>query len=119
LKLRNAERQLGAQPLTTELVYKPAAPLEPAGVVVDQRPKEGYASAFDRVILVVAKPLHGVIPNLVGKSLADAEARLAKLKLEPDVTWVDGDGEAVLEQTPKPGLAAAPGVTVRLVVSRG
>jgi penicillin-binding protein 1A len=119
LKLVEAERQLGAKPLTTELVYKPAAPLEPAGVVVDQRPKMGYASAFDRVILVVAKPQHGVIPNLVGKSLEDAEARLAKLKLDPDVTWVDGDEERVLEQTPRPGLAAAPGVTVRLVVSRG
>ena len=119
LKLVDAERQLGAQPLATELVYQPAQPLEPAGVVVDQRPKAGYAAAFDRVILVVAKPLHGVIPNLVGKSLEDAEARLAKLELDPEVTWVDGSKEAVLEQTPKPGLAAAPGVTVRLVVSRG
>jgi membrane peptidoglycan carboxypeptidase len=118
LKLREAERQLGLQPLTTELQYKPAAPLEPAGIVLDQRPKQGYASAFDRVILVVAKPQHGVIPNLVGKSLADAEARLARLELDPDVTWVDGEKEAVLEQSPKPGLAAAPGVTVRLVVSR-
>ncbi len=119
LKLVDAERQLGAKPLTTELVYKPAAPLEPAGIVVDQRPKEGFASAFDRVILVVAKPQHGVIPNLVGKSLAQAEARLAKLNLDPDVTWVEGKQERVLEQTPRPGLAAAPGVTVRLVVSRG
>ena len=119
LKLVAAERQLETRPLTTELVYKPAAPLEPAGIVVDQRPKEGYATAFDRVILVVAKPLHGVIPNVVGKSLEDAEARLAKLKLDPDVTWVDGEQERVLEQSPKPGLAAAPGVTVRLVVSRG
>jgi len=119
LKLVAAERRLGAQPLTTELVYKPAGPLEPAGIVVDQRPKEGYASAFDRVILVVAKPLHGVIPNVVGKSLEDAEARLAKLEIDPEVTWVDGEKEAVLEQTPEPGLAAAPGVTVRLVVARG
>ncbi len=118
LKLVDAERQLGAKPLTTELVYKPAAALEPAGVVLDQRPKEGYASAFDRVILVVAKAQHGVIPNLVGKSLENAEARLAKLEIEPEVTWVEGRKDAVLEQTPKPGLAAAPGVTVRLVVSR-
>ena len=118
-KLDNAERQLGAQPLTVEIVYKPAEPLQPAGVVAEQRPRQGYASAFDRVILVVAKPLHGVIPNLVGKDLDHAHARLAKLKLEPEITWVDGAEEAVLEQTPKAGLAAAPGVTVRLVVSRG
>jgi beta-lactam-binding protein with PASTA domain len=109
----------GAQPLTAEIVYKPAEPLQPAGVVVEQRPQQGYASAFDRVILVVAKPLHGVIPNLVGEDLDEAHARLAKLKLEPEITWVDGAEEAVLEQTPKAGLAAAPGVTVRLVVARG
>ncbi|HEX5799419.1 MAG TPA: PBP1A family penicillin-binding protein [Gaiellaceae bacterium] len=118
-KLVDAERQLGAQPLTAEIVYRPAEPLQPAGVVVEQRPKQGYASAFDRVILVVAKPLNGVIPNLVGKSLDDARQRLATLNLEPEITWVEGEKEAVLEQTPKAGLAAAPGVTVRLVVSRG
>ena len=119
LKLASAERRLGLQPLTAEIVYRPATPLEPAGVVVDQRPKEGYASEFDRVILVVAKPQHGVIPNLVGKDLETARERLAKLQLEPEISWVEGDSETVLEQTPEPGLAAAPGVTVRLVVSRG
>ena len=60
-----------------------------------------------------------MIPNLLGKNLDDAEARLAKLSIDPEVTWVDGEKEAVLKQTPEPGLAAAPGVTVRLVISRG
>jgi penicillin-binding protein 1A len=119
LGVDRAERLLGDRPLTTEIVYKPAEPLERAGVVVEQRPRQGYATAFDRVILVVAKPLHGVIPKLVGKDLDDARARLERLQLEPEITWVDGAEETVLEQTPRPGLAAAPGVTVRLVVSRG
>jgi membrane peptidoglycan carboxypeptidase len=113
-----AERRLGEQPLTAEVVYRPAAPLEPAGIVVEQRPRQGYASAFDRVILVVPKAQHGVIPRLVGKDVATARERLAKLQLEPEITWVDGGEDRVLEQTPEPGLAAAPGVTVRLVVAR-
>jgi penicillin-binding protein 1A len=117
--LADAQSQLDAQPLTPELVFKPAAPLQRANVVVGQRPRRGYAASFDRVILVVTKPLHGVIPNLVGKSLDDARLRLQKLKLEPDVTWVEGKPGAVVEQTPAPGVASAPGVKVELVVARG
>jgi beta-lactam-binding protein with PASTA domain len=109
---------MDAQPLTPELVFKPAEPLEPAGVVVDQRPRRGYAEPFDRVILIVTKPLHGVIPNLVGRSLDDARTRLAKLKLEPEIRWVEGKRERILQQRPKPGLAAAPGMKVSLVVAR-
>ncbi|HWH04854.1 MAG TPA: penicillin-binding transpeptidase domain-containing protein, partial [Gaiellaceae bacterium] len=116
---RDAEEALGRQPLTAELVYRPAEPLERANVVVDQRPRQGYASSFDRVVLVVAKPQHGVIPNLVGKPLADAQAKLEKLKLQPEVSYADdGSPGVVLQQSPDPGLASAPGVTVRLVVGR-
>ncbi len=116
--LAAAESRLTAQPLTAEVVYKPAATLQRAGIVVDQRPKRGFAGSFDKVILVVTKPVHGVIPNVVGKSLDDARARLERLKLEPEVTYVDGTPGAVLEQKPKAGLAAAPGVKVELVVAR-
>ena len=117
--LAAAESRLTAQPLTAEVVYKPAEPLQRAGVVVDQRPKRGFAASFDKVILVVTKPLQGVIPNVVGKSLDDARTKLERLKLEADVTYVDGATGAVLEQKPKPGLAAAPGIKVELVVERG
>ena len=117
--LTSAETRLNAQPLTAEVVFKPAAALQRAGIVIDQRPRRGYAVSFDKVILVVTKPVHGVIPNVVGKSLDDARARLARLKLEPEVTYVDGTPGAVLEQKPKPGLAAAPGIKVKLVVARG
>jgi penicillin-binding protein 1A len=118
-RLVEAEGRLNAQPLTAEVVYKPAETLQRAGVVVDQRPRRGYASAFDQIILVVTKPLHGVIPNVVGKSVDDARQRLERLKLEPEITWVDGKPGAVLEQKPKAGLAAGPGVKVELVVARG
>ena len=116
--LAEAEARLDAQPLTPELVFRPAKPLEPAGVVVGQRPRRGYASSFDRVILIVTKPLHGVIPNLIGRPLLDAQARLEKLKLAHEIRWVEGNSGTVLEQRPRPGLAAAPGVKIRLVVAR-
>ncbi len=116
--LAKAEARMDAQPLSPELVFRPAEPLEPAGVVVGQRPLRGYADPFDRVILIVTKPLHGVIPELVGRSLDDAEARLARLKLQPEIRWVEGKREKVLQQRPKPGLAAAPGMKISLVVAR-
>jgi penicillin-binding protein 1A len=116
--LAAAESSLTAQPLTAEVVYKPAEPLQRAGVVVDQRPRRGFAASFDKVILVVTKPLQGVIPNVVGKSLDEARGKLARLELEPDVSYIEGTSEAVVAQKPKPGLAAAPGVRVELVVAR-
>ena len=118
LTLAEAEARVEAQPLTAELVYKPAAPLQPPGVIVDQRPKKGYRSSYDRIILVVSKATQGVIPNLVGRDIADARRRLRRLKLEPAITWVDGGTGEVLQQKTRPGLAAAPGVKVKLVVSR-
>ncbi|MBA2297447.1 MAG: PASTA domain-containing protein, partial [Actinobacteria bacterium] len=57
--------------------------------------------------------------NLVGRSLDDARVQLERLQLEADISWVDGTPGAVLEQKPKAGLAAAPGLKVRLVVARG
>ena len=86
LTAAEAQIRVEAQPLTPELVYKPAAPLQRVGVVVDQRPKTGYRSSYDRILLVVSKATQGVIPNLVGKSLDDARPRLKKLKLEPRIT---------------------------------
>ena len=88
------------------------------GVVVDQSPKRGYLSAYDRLLLVVTKATQGVIPNLVGRNLDDARLRLKKLKLEPRIQWGAGTPGTVLEQRPRAGLAAAPGVKVTLVVAR-
>jgi len=88
------------------------------GVVVDQIPKKGYLSAYDRLLLVISKPTQGVIPNLVGRSLDDARLRLKKLKIEPRIQWRAGTPGRVLEQRPRAGLAAAPGVKVTLVVTR-
>ena len=121
LTAAEAQIRVEAQPLTPELVYKPAAPLQRVGVVVDQRPKKGYRSSYDRIILVVSKATQGVIPNLVGRDIEDARLRLKKLKLEPRIRWSPGKPAkpgTVLEQRPKAGLAAAPGVKIELVVAR-
>ncbi len=118
LTAADAQIRVEAQPLTAELVYKPAAALQPVGVVVDQSPKTGYLSAYNRLLLVVSKATQGVIPNLVGRSLDDARLRLKKLKLEPRVQWRAGTSGRVLEQRPRAGLAAAPGVKITLVVAR-
>jgi penicillin-binding protein 1A len=119
LALADAQARVEAQPLTAKLVFKPAAPLQKPGVVVDQRPRAGYRSSYDRIILVVSKATQGVIPNLVGRNLADARLRLKKLKIEPRISWGIGKPGTILEQKPRSGLAAAPGVKVELVVARG
>ena len=124
LTLVEAQARVEAQPLTAKLVYEPANPLQRVGVVVDQLPKRGYKSSYDEIILIVTKATQGVIPNLVGRDIADARRRLKRLKLEPRITWVEGgtgdsgDTGKVLEQKTRAGLAAAPGVKVELVVSR-
>ena len=89
------------------------------GVVVSQEPKQGFLGSYDRVVLFVTKAQHGVIPDLVGATTAEAEQRLRALKLEPTITFGDGPAGTVVAQTPRPGVAAAPGLKVELVVARG
>src|SRR5579864_5237766 len=113
-RIAAARTRLEAQPLTPQLVYKPAEIGRRLGVVLRQFPAGGTLSSFDKVTLVLAKPLHGVVPKTVGMTLQSARLRLRKLKLVPQVT---GDAGRVVAQKPGPGVAAAPGMTVRLVVA--
>jgi penicillin-binding protein 1A len=117
LTLAAARERLAAQPLTPELVYEPARAGERIGSVLRQFPKGGTLSSFGRVTLVLAKPLHGVVPRVVGLSLRAARSRLTRLKLRP-VVRVGAGGGRVLSQQPPAGVAAAPGMRVRLVVAR-
>ncbi len=118
LTLAEAEARIEAQPLTADLVFKPAKALQRPGIVVDQKPRRGYRSSYDRILLIVTKATQGVIPNLVGRDIDDARLRLKRLKLEPQITWVPGASGKVLEQRTRAGLAAAPGVKVELVAAR-
>jgi penicillin-binding protein 1A len=118
-KLADARVRLAAQPLTPQLIYEPATPGQRVDVVLRQFPATGTLSSFDKVTLVLAKPLHGIVPRIVGLSLHDARARLARLQLLPTVHFGTGTPGRVVSQTPLPGVAAAPGMTVSLVVARG
>jgi membrane peptidoglycan carboxypeptidase len=123
-RLTAARVRLEAQPLTPQLIYKPATPGQRVGTVLRQFPRAGSLSSFDKVTLVLAKPLHGVVPRIVGMTLPAARARLYQLKLLPAVSFgvarrktaaAAGD---VVSQVPAAGVAAAPGMKVRLVVAR-
>ncbi len=114
-----ARELLSARPLTAFVVDVPSKPGQRPGVVVSQEPKQGFLGSYDRVVLFVTKAQHGVIPDLVGATTAEAEQRLRALKLEPTITFGDGPAGTVVAQTPRPGVAAAPGLKVELVVARG
>ena len=91
LTAAEAQTRVAAQPLTPKLLYKPAVPLQRPGSSSTSSPKKGYLSAYDRMLLVVTKATQGVIPNLVGKSLDDAQLRLKRLKLEPRIQLARGE----------------------------
>jgi penicillin-binding protein 1A len=111
-----ARVRLQGQPLTPQLVYKPAAAGQRVGVVLRQFPRTGRLSSFDKVTLVLARPQHGTVPKLVGLRLGKARARLRKLKLRPALRFGAGKPGRVLAQEPRAGVAAAPGMKIRLTV---
>jgi penicillin-binding protein 1A len=120
MTLARARLRLAGQPLTPNVVYKPARPKQRLDLVLDQFPRRGRASSWDTVTLVLPKPLHGVVPRVVGLSLAQARARLRARGLMPGVErFADGRSGHVIAQMPIPGVAAAPGMQIRLVVGHG
>jgi penicillin-binding protein 1A len=111
-----ARKQVAATPLSPLAIYKPALAGQPLNVVVRQEPKPGQrVSAGQQVILVLAKPQHGVIPKVVGLPVDSAKEQLEALKLECEVR---GDGR-VVAQSPKPGTALVPGAPITLVARAG
>jgi hypothetical protein len=120
LQLAAAESRLASMPLTAQVITRPAKPGERVGIVVSQYPSGGTLSSWDTVRIVLPKPLGGVVPKLVGLRLADARRRLVSRRLLPFVeAFASGKAGVVLAQTPTGGRAAAPGMTIRLVVGRG
>jgi len=116
-----AVSRLAAEPLRPLIVYKAARPLQWPNTVVAQIPRPLHRlTANDVVTLVLAKPLHGVVPHVVGLPLDAALPKLARLNLSPNVRPSDAaSSRRVLRQSPRPGVAAAPGMTVKLVVRGG
>jgi beta-lactam-binding protein with PASTA domain len=69
---------------------------------------------------VLAKPLHGVVPRVVGLSLPDARRKLRAKGLIPTVDrFADGRSGRVVAQMPVAGVAASPRMQIRLVIGRG
>jgi penicillin-binding protein 1A len=114
-----AVERLAAQPLEAELYYEPAKPGRPPSIVLKQDPKAGGLSAGDSVRLTVSKAQHGLIPNFVGSSLADANREVRRLKLRARVVEAPGPAGVVVRQMPRAGVTAAPKLRLRLVVGDG
>jgi penicillin-binding protein 1A len=118
----DATARLSLQPLRSQAIYKPALPGQRVGVVVGQIPGIGaHLSPLDTVRLVLAKPLHGVVPSVIGLSTQTALERLATRGLKPvlgGLLTAGGGSERVISQQPAAGVAAAPGMTITLVVAR-
>jgi penicillin-binding protein 1A len=120
MTLTRARLRLAAQPLTANIVYKPARPKQRLDLVLDQFPRTGRASSWDKITLVLAKPLHGVVPRVIGLSLPQARSRLRSRGLVPGIArFSDGRGGRVLAQMPAAGVAASPRMQVSLVVGHG
>jgi penicillin-binding protein 1A len=116
--LHDALDRLAAQPLTPTYAYKPARPLQRLDVVVGQYPNRGTLSSYDDVTLVLPKATHGVIPRVVGLTPRQARSALARRKLGIRVNLGQGRAGRIVSQKPVAGVAAAPGIIVRVVVGR-
>jgi hypothetical protein len=114
-----ARVRLEAQPLTPQVIYKPATAGQRLGVVVGQIPKNGTLSSFSRVTIVLAKPQHGTVPKIVGLRWSKASGKLKRLKLKVTVHKVKGKAGRVLAEVPRAGVAAAPGMRVTVTVGMG
>jgi beta-lactam-binding protein with PASTA domain len=110
-----ARARLAQQPLTAVVVYKPASPGQRIGVVVGQLPARGRLSSFDAVTLVFAKPIHGLVPKVVGLPVAQARRKLVRMKLVPALR---GSGPRVVRQEPGADVAAGAGLPVTLFLGR-
>jgi membrane peptidoglycan carboxypeptidase len=104
--LAAAESRLNGQPLVSQLRYRPATAGERLDLVVDQVPRAGVLSAYDKVTLVLPRPLHGVVPNLVGLPLARAQAALSRLEMQLQRSGPRSGH--VVSQNPPAGVAAWP-----------
>jgi membrane peptidoglycan carboxypeptidase len=117
-RLAAAQVRLASQPLTSRVIYEPATAGQRVNVVVRQYPKTGTLSSFGRVTIVLAKPLHGTVPKLVGLRWKQASAKLRRLKVNVVLHTGKGQRGRVLAQVPGAGVAAAPGMRVSVTVGR-
>jgi membrane peptidoglycan carboxypeptidase len=114
MTVADARARLEGQPLSPQVVYTKAKTGQRTDLVVKQIPPHGTASAGDRVIIVLRKSLHGVVPNVVGMSLKRAQVRLAKVKVQ--VATKGAARGKVVAQSIHPRTATQPGQRIVLTV---
>jgi penicillin-binding protein 1A len=110
----SAKARLLLQPLLTNVRYRDAREGQRVGLVVDQLPRNGTLSSYQKVTVWLARATHGVVPRLVGLPLGKAQAKLAKLPVQVEVDG--GSGGKVVAQEPRWGVAAGPGMRIVLTV---
>jgi penicillin-binding protein 1A len=115
-RISAARVRLASMPLTPQVIYKPAKPGQRTDIVVRQFPSNGTLSSFGRVTVVLAKPLHGTVPKIVGLRWQKASPKLSRLGLHVTVLFGKGKPGRVLAQSPRGGVAAAPGMKVSVTV---
>jgi len=116
--LHAARVRLAGQPLTPSVSYRPAKPGQRLNVVLAQSPRRGRLSAYDKVELVLAEPTHGVVPRLIGLPVTKAQRKLERRGLKVSVEKASrGRAGHVIFQLPRAGVAAAPGMLVRIAVA--
>jgi penicillin-binding protein 1A len=114
-----AMARLAEQPLGAKVAYAPAKPGTLPGIVTSQDPRDGGLSANDPVTIWISKARHGVLPNFVGSTLEDVQSETDRLKLIANVVTAPGHEGTILQQFPRPGVAVAPGLRVKVVVGDG
>jgi penicillin-binding protein 1A len=117
--LELARARLAVQPLRARVLYKPLSARQRPGIVLQQYPKGGTLSSYDAVTLFLGKPLHGVVPRVTGLRLEQARSKLEDAKLLPRVVREVPQAKRVgrvLFQAPRGGVAASPGMEIRLIV---
>ena len=114
--LARARERLALQPLRANVVYKPARATQRVDIVVDQWPRRGRASSYDTVTLVFAKPLHGVVPQVVGLPLDRARRRLHAAGLGVNAPLGFAPNAVVVKQYPAAGVAAGKHMRVKLLL---
>jgi serine/threonine protein kinase len=99
----------------------------PAGLIIDQEPKAYTSQPRGTVVRVTVskgkEPVPVTMPNLVGKSLEEAQAELERLGLQSGVVSNQQSNDylagKVVDQDVKAGNTALRGTAINLVVSQG
>ncbi len=69
--------------------------------------------------IFVSAAQDGLVPNLVGSSLPDAQDLSRRLRLKLRVRYGEGPSGTVLKQSVEAGIAVRPGLPITLLVGRG